>query len=263
MEDRVSAKLQGGAFRMRRLAVVGSPIEHSLSPRLHLAVFASLGLDWEYQKREASIGSLREIVADLDALSVTMPLKDEAYEFANELDLVARETKVVNTLIARQGQWLGFNTDAPGIVTTIADHGVTSIGRAIVIGNGATARSAIAALRPIASSIAVMARSERFLDSVDEYLPWGNPLDADLVISTVPEGAADRLSSGKGLLIDLLYSPWPTPLARQWEGECISGLELLVNQAALQSRLFLEHLAAEPIFREVDNLRSIMRQALS
>lgn len=246
---------------MKRFAVVGSPITHSLSPVIHQAAFASLGLDWEYSAHQVGQGELRSFLAEheLAGLSITMPLKEEAVTLASELDVWARKTGVVNTLVPSADGLFGANTDVIGFRSVFDDHHLSDLESVIVIGNGATARSAVAAVRDRCRQLSVVARRiDLLIPSVDQALPWGSPLDAQLVINTTPSQAAGTLSPSVGLYFDVIYSPWPTPLAAAWKGSVISGLELLIAQAAAQTALFVA-----PREIQFDEVRHAMREAVS
>jgi shikimate dehydrogenase len=135
----------------KKFAVLGSPIEHSKSPAIHLAAYRVLGLDWEYGRAEVQKGLLRTFLAGLgvvwNGFSVTMPLKEEATRFAEELDDYARLTGATNTLYLDQfGKWHGFNTDVFGIVQAVTETGIGLVKHALIIGSGATATSAIVAV---------------------------------------------------------------------------------------------------------------------
>lgn len=244
---------------MKRFAVIGSPITHSQSPTLHRAAFEYLNLPWTYDSEEVAIGEMDAAIGrhQWDGISVTMPLKDEAFGFAIERDQIATATGVVNTLVRQEVGYFGANTDVPGMINALTAFGFRHAQRAIVIGNGATARSAVLALQSRASQIAVMARNHRSLQGVDTYLEWGQVFDADLVISTVPAGATTTLPSGTGLLFDVAYAATPPALTQRWDGPVVAGLELLIHQAALQTQLFV---APRPV--DLDQIRSVMRQAL-
>ena len=153
----------------RRAAVCGSPIAHSLSPVLHRAAYAALGLhDWTYDLLEVDEERLPAVVGALDAswagLSLTMPLKQAVIGLLDEVSPFARAVDAVNTVVveavpdAGDGgvRLRGENTDVDGIVAALAGHGVPAVERGVVVGGGATARSALVALlragcrRPVA-----------------------------------------------------------------------------------------------------------------
>lgn len=251
---------------MKRFAVVGSPISHSLSPVLHQAAFNALGLDWTYQKHEVVRGALADFLdrEPFDGLSVTMPLKDDAFALAIDHDEWARQTSVVNTLVRQGDRYFGANTDVLGFQSALDEAGLNSLGRVIIIGNGATARSAAVAVRGRSHELLVMARrAEMHGPHVDGFLEWGGSLESDLVISTVPADAAASLEGSSGVLFDVIYSPWPTALASKWQGGLISGLDLLIHQAAFQSALFVGSQVIGPSGFDIAQVRATMRAAVS
>ena len=252
-----------GAER-RRAAVLGHPIAHSLSPALHRAAYDQLGLDWDYDAVDVTAEGLPGFVGGLDrswvGLSLTMPLKQAVLPLLDEIDPVAAATGAANTVVVRDGRLLGWNTDVEGIVAALSEAGVEGgIGRATVLGGGATARSAVAALARLgAVDILLVARRPESSDDVRacadrlavrlEVVGWeraAGALDAPVVVSTVPAGAADALTgsvpASPGALLDVVYAPWPTPLAGAWSaagGATASGLAMLLHQAVAQVRLF-------------------------
>jgi shikimate dehydrogenase len=241
-----------------RLAVLGSPIGHSRSPELHLAAYGVLGLDWRYDRVEVDDAGLAGFLDDLSdewrGLSLTMPLKRRVAALVPHIDEVARLTHQGNTILLEGGRPVGaFNTDVHGVVQAFADAGVTAADHAIVLGGGATAESAVVALRQLGADVTVAVRSPDkvagvFGDDVGitslhdiEY----ELSDADAVVSTIPNGAEfalpvpDRLG---GTLLDVAYHPWPSALASRWSeagGVVISGLEMLLHQAVHQIRIFV------------------------
>jgi shikimate dehydrogenase len=264
---------------MTRAAVLGSPIRHSLSPVLHAAAYDVLGLDWTYDAHEVAEDGLAGFLARLGGpdlpgewagLSLTMPLKRAAIPLCTDLDEVARVTNAANTLTFGGGAGdsggrrvvHGANTDVPGMVNALAAAGVRRVDRATVLGGGATAAAAVAALGqicrgPVEVYVRTPERAAELVPVADHYgltlraRAWGESplgLTAPLVIATTPKGAADSLARDAlmvpaaqlGVLFDVLYDPWPTPLATAWtaaRGTVLGGLDLLVHQAVLQVEL--------------------------
>lgn len=232
--------IRGG---MTKFAVLGSPIAHSKSPAIHMAAFAELGLSHEYTRFEVS-DQLAEFLnaapADFLGFSVTMPLKEQALALSSSIDEAARDAGAVNTLLRTSSGWSGFNTDVPGLQASV--QGLTS-GSISILGSGATARSALVAMR--GKSVGIWARDGQKLHRLSEnfqakQLDLETALSADLVISTLRTGALDDLvgpQSRPGVLFDVTYDPWPTVAASRFQ-RAISGLELLVNQALFQQRIF-------------------------
>ncbi|MFG2432286.1 shikimate dehydrogenase [Streptomyces sp. NPDC048590] len=245
----------------RRAAVLGSPIAHSLSPVLHRAAYAALGLDtWSYDRFEVDEAALPGFVQGLDAgwagLSLTMPLKRAVIPLLDGISATAASVEAVNTVVFDEdGGRTGDNTDIPGMIAALRERGVEKVEAAAVLGAGATASSALAALAEICSGqVTAYVRSAA---RADEMRGWGERLgvdvriadwaDADealhapLVIATTPAGATDALAeaipAAPGTLFDVLYDPWPTALASRWSGagaQVVGGLDLLVHQAVLQ-----------------------------
>jgi shikimate dehydrogenase len=247
---------------VRRCAVLGSPIAHSLSPALHRAAYDYLGLTWHYGRHEVDEAGLAGFLGDLDAswrgLSLTMPLKHVALACVDEMSDTARVVQAVNTvLIEPDGRRHGDNTDVLGMVTGLRERGVERVAAAAVLGGGATARSALAALHQVADSATVYvrtpARAESLLATAAELglvctvRPWSERYDgltAPVVIVTTPAGASDDLAGSvpeaPGALLDVVYNSGPTPLSAAWAaagGAVVSGLDLLVHQAVRQVQL--------------------------
>lgn len=265
----------GPVLTTSRAGVLGSPIKHSLSPTLHVAGYTAAGLDgWDYTAHEVDEGGLAPFVTGLDGswrgLSLTMPLKVAAFDVADEVSDLARQAGAINTLLRTDTGWAGDNTDVHGIVAALREAGVHEPRSATIIGAGATARSALLALRELGvrEGVRIAARDATkagaLIDSMPDLgLEVGIAIDlagwwfeewppVDVVISTVPAGAANEavasmlgrpdpdLMRGTSLL-DVVYADWPTPLARASRtrgATVVSGLEMLVHQAARQFELF-------------------------
>ncbi|MFI7101663.1 shikimate dehydrogenase [Streptomyces sp. NPDC050161] len=245
----------------KQAAVLGSPIAHSLSPVLHRAAYDELGLDgWEYGRFDVDEAGLPAFMDTLDAgwagLSLTMPLKRAVIPLLDAISDTAASVEAVNTVVVTgDGRRVGDNTDIPGMQAALRERGVTQVERAAVLGAGATASSALAALsRVCTGEVTAYVRSAA---RADEMRGWGERLgvavrtepwddaarafEAPLVIATTPAGTTDALAGAvpdaPGTLFDVLYEPWPTALAAAWSkrgGAVVGGLDLLVHQAVLQ-----------------------------
>jgi shikimate dehydrogenase len=246
---------------MRRCAVLGSPIAHSLSPTLHRAAYAELGLDWTYEAVEVDRVGLPGFVAGLDdtwrGLSLTMPLKRSVLPLLDDLDPWAEVSGAANTVVLDDRRH-GYNTDVPGAVAALLEHGVDRLGTAVVLGGGATAASLLLALGEVgcrdarllvrdpsraADTLTAVARHGRgpavTVGALDE--PLG---DTDLLASTIPASAQSAelvAAAGRAKVVfDVVYEPWPTPIAAAAVNAgrvLVGGLDLLVHQAALQVAL--------------------------
>lgn len=249
---------------MRRAAVLGKPVAHSLSPLIHRAGYEAAGLPgWSYTAIECAESELAGLVARLGpewaGLSLTMPLKEVALAVADQAAPLAATLGAANTLVRTELGWRAENTDAPGIAAVIGQAQPDA--HLVVLGAGGTARAALgaAAQLRVAEVTVVARRAEALaeLDPIAEALDvplhhrlWPAAADllasADVVISTVPGGAADPLGGQvrwrpETVLLDVLYHPWPTRLASAAAAagcRVVSGLELLLAQAVGQFRLF-------------------------
>ncbi len=255
-----------------RAAVLGSPIAHSLSPVLHRAAYAALGLDdWTYQALECGEEGLASLVASLGpqwaGLSLTMPLKRTVLPLLDRADPLVTATGGANTVVFRPDGRYGYNTDVRGIVDALAESGAPAPGSVTILGAGATACSALAALPELGASGADVvvrdpSRATGLLDAAERLhlrvrlRPFSSPQDGapghedpvpGLLISTVPAGVADAfadriLSSGRApaAVLDVVYAPWPTRLAQAASAAgamVASGFAMLLHQAAAQVEL--------------------------
>jgi shikimate dehydrogenase len=276
----------------RELAVLGSPIEHSLSPALHTAAYRELGLDWHYSSREVGPGELPGFIDGLDAgwrgLSLTMPLKHEVLPLITDLDRVAELTGAVNTVLFQyldgRRTLSGFNTDVAGIVRALAENGTTSANHVSVVGGGATASSTVVAAAELgAEAVEVLVRTPsraaalvalgRTLGVVVTVSDLSTLADtgrsSELVISALAGGAElaevfpEELRRN-AVLFDVSYSPWPSALARSWldvGGRVVSGLPMLLHQALVQVRIFVAGDPFQPLPDE-ERVLAAMRAAL-
>ncbi len=257
---------QGQVLTGRRCAVLGSPIEHSLSPAIHAAAYAYLGLDWTYGRYEVVADDLPGFIEELDdawrGLSCTMPLKHAVVPLGQPDDVVTL-LGVGNTLVfdghpADPSTTRVRNTDVLGLEAALRSVGADGSASALVIGNGATARSALAAVARLGvTRMSVLARDYRKTDSladlgyrlgvVVDHVPFGSAVpECDIALSTVPADAqvqfAQEVAAASPVVFDAVYDPWPTPLGRAVAqaggGVLLNGLDLLAWQALYQVELF-------------------------
>ncbi len=226
-----------------------------------------LGLPWEYNAIEVVEGSLGAFLNTCDAswrgVSLTMPLKREILPMlATQTHLVATVGAANTVLFDADGGLRGFNTDVEGIVAAFRDHGITALDRVEILGGGATAASVLAAvarmgatraavavrdperargLEPLAHTLGVELAVRR-LGAADR-----SPMVPSAVISTLPGSAAVDADYPEevrrnAVLFDVAYEPWPSALVSSWSavgGTVVSGLEMLLNQAIEQVRIFV------------------------
>lgn len=269
--------------RQTRLAVLGSPIAHSKSPLLHRAAYRELGLGWSYEAIEVTgetlPGFMRDVGAEWRGLSLTMPLKRDVLPLLARRDDLVELTGGANTVLITQSGLAGFNTDVYGVVEALRGSGVVRVSAVHLIGAGATAASVLAAVASLgAMEVLITTRSP---EKATPLLALATTLGmsattsglsgkrgdfvADLVVSTLPGGTDVDLPlpaevlSGR-VLLDVAYDPWPTPLAARFldaGGRVISGLEMLVNQALAQVRIFVTGTADAPLDGEARVLEAM------
>ncbi|MCD4557402.1 shikimate dehydrogenase [Schaalia sp. lx-100] len=253
-------------------AVIGSPIEHSLSPVLHRAAWEHTPIGsqgWDYRRIECDAQGLASLITGLDehcrGLSVTMPCKQAIIPFLDVIDPLAQAVGSVNTLIPSGGVLTGFNTDVFGIERAL--HSVIPVGThprtAVILGSGATACSALAAVgtlgihdiyvvaRRFAGPNSVVVAASRLGITIHQIL-WNDDLQviralsmADIVVSTVPAHVCDSLAPHLAdthgrILLDVVYAPMTTDLVAAWRhggGLIAHGLDMLIFQAIQQVRL--------------------------
>ena len=279
----------------RRLAVLGSPISHSLSPALHTAAYRALGLPWQYDACQVDAVGLAGFLDGLTpawlGLSLTMPLKHSVQSRLSDLDRVATLTGAVNTVRigdspsdGSPAPLTGYNTDVPGLVRALAEAGVERAVRVTLLGAGATAASALVAAAELgAETVDIIARTPARADSlvdlgrrlglvvtVSDLSAIGHSdRESDLVLSTLPGDAElpaefPALLRTDTLLFDVGYAPWPTALAASWTaagGRTASGLTMLLHQALIQVRIFVGNDPFLPLPDEPRVLQA-MRSAL-
>ena len=249
----------------RRCAVLGDPVGHSLSPVLHRAGYAALGLDWRYDALRVPAGSLAEVLDGLDAtwrgLSLTMPLKREAVPLVDTLSEQARRAGAANTVVLGPDGRHGDNTDVPGAAAALRERTDLALETAVILGGGATATSTGLALCDLgarrvelvvrtaeraAETAGLLRRHPAAPEVAVSLLGDERRFAADVVVSTIPTPAQTeqlvRRCAAVPVVFEVLYDPWPTPLAASAADRVlVSGLDLLVHQAAIQFRIFTGH----------------------
>ncbi|MDR0861963.1 MAG: shikimate dehydrogenase [Oscillospiraceae bacterium] len=237
------------------LAVIGSPVAHSLSPRIHSAFAAALGIDANYTAIEVTREELADFVprarAELAGFNVTMPLKEAIIPYLDDVQGVAAQCKAVNTVVNDNGKLIGFNTDGEGLLLSLEPQlSTVNCQPAIVLGVGGAAKAVCAALAGAgAEVIALSRRAELPALTGARVLDWSElsrfAPNADLIVNATPlgmEGKPDfddlgfvRLAKPTAVVYDLVYLPRETSLLRAAGGRGLAvkrGVDLLAWQAA-------------------------------
>jgi len=251
-----------------RLAVLGDPVAHSLSPLLHRAALEATGIPGEYEARRVDAAGMAEAVdairrGDLDGANVTMPHKALALELADEADDTARRAGAVNTLVRVTGRVVGHNTDVVGVRTAWRWGGLPTTGPVIVLGAGGAAAAAVLALahRDI---IVAARRPEEAQALLDRLGVDGTVRGLDVtgrgavVVNATPLGMRGEELPGPILeeavgLFDMAYGAVPTPAVRRAASAgipVVAGPVMLLGQAMASFRLWTGRRAPEAAMRQ-------------
>ena len=265
-----------------KAAVLGSPVAHSLSPTLHNAAYRALELDHTYSTVETTESELGSFLESVDeswlGVSLTMPLKEVAFKFAKSCDELATSTGAINTLVFGS-EIKAYNTDVLGLIDAITESQAEAIETGVIVGSGATARSALLALYKLgATQVNCVARNESDVARLTKMasdigvsfrhttLHDSRWMSAEVVINTTPIGVMDESArevfSPTGLLLDVVYNPWPSQLAASWSvtgGSIVSGLAMLLHQAGHQVTLMTGQQAPIVQMREALNVELLAR----
>lgn len=266
--------------------VIGNPIGHSLSPALHNAAFQSAGLNNVYTAFQVidvgnAVRGFRGL--GIKGISVTIPHKVSIIPYLDEIDSVARNIGAVNTIVNKNGRLMGYNTDGFGALKALRDAGTKVEGKEIsIIGSGGAAR-AIAftlAMEAEPASIHLLGIEKIELESLSAELKmktkpeitynlmdvpgWQRRIDtSSIIIHCTPTGMHPNRDASllqkkqlmpQHVVFDIVYNPRITSLlkfAREVGCKTVSGLEMFLNQAALQYELWTGQKAPVDIMREI------------
>ncbi|MFA5516913.1 MAG: shikimate dehydrogenase [Desulfuromonadales bacterium] len=275
------------SYDTRLCAVIGNPVAHSLSPAIHNAAFAALGLDFIYlpcqvEDVQSALAGMRAL-HNFRGMSVTIPHKIEAMKYVDAVDAVDRSIGSINTIVKEDGRLIGSGTDGPGALKALVDAGADIDGKTVLmLGAGGAARAIAFTLarRCRVEKLILLDVNEAMLQGLAEDLRTGTgaritaqPLtdrtlaaaldEADIVAQCTPIGMhpredaslvpADLLRPGQ-VVFDIVYTPLETKLladARARGLQTISGVEMFINQAVLQFEKFTGRAAPEDVMRRV------------
>jgi shikimate dehydrogenase len=257
---------------LRRLAVIGWPVDHSRSPVMQNAALAATGLDGEYVYERTTVApdafeqTVRGLPADgFHGVNVTIPHKEAALALADDASDEARAIGAANTLtFAPDGTIRADNTDAPGLLDALGDPPPRT---ALVLGAGGSARAAAYALRSVGASVAVWNRTPgraRRLAGDLGVAAVDAPVAAEVLVNCTAAGMQDRPDAFKEMpvtaddlgeyacVVDLVYRDGGTELLRQAERRgcrCVDGLEILVRQGARSFQIWTGRSAPLDVMR--------------
>jgi shikimate dehydrogenase len=277
--------------KTKLLGVIGYPVEHSLSPVMHNAAIAQLGIDYVYLPFPIKPEDLHTAIQGFAAIgvvgfSVTIPHKQAILRFLSAVEPIAQAVGAVNTVIKKNNSWIGTNTDVEGFLAPLQAHQQNwSQKIAVILGNGGAARAVVAGCAKLGCpEIHVVGRNVQRLRDFSQS--WENsPLQvnlnvhrwdelpelipqADLLVNTTPIGMYPKIDesplsaaemanlSSQAIAYDLIYTPNPTKFLQQAQQigvTAIDGLEMLVQQGAAALKIWLQR-ESVPV--------DVMRQAL-
>ncbi|MBD2502696.1 shikimate dehydrogenase [Anabaena azotica] len=278
--------------KTKLLGVIGHPVEHSLSPVMHNAALAQLGLDYVYLPFPIAPDNLEVAIAGLasigvEGFSVTIPHKQAIIPLLDEISPIAQAIGAVNTVTRRDNQWVGTNTDIEGFISPLQTTYKQDWSQktAVILGNGGAARAVVAGCHQLGfAEIHVVGRNVQRLEEFRhswENSPIGENLQvhswdhlaklipqANLLVNTTPIGMYPKIDESPlssealtdlpagAIAYDLIYIPQPTQFlqkAQQQGAIAIDGLEMLVQQGVAALKIWLQQ----------DNIPvDVMRQAL-
>jgi len=271
--------------------VIGDPIEHSLSPVMQNAAFASTKLDstfLAFNVKSSDVGKAMVGVRALgiQGLNVTMPHKASVISFLDEVDSVAKALKAVNTVKNENGKLLGFNTDGVGALSAFRENGVEFKGKKVMLlGAGGAARAIAFALAEHAAEVSIVTAaqladliketfdSKVFAYALSPLTVKGNLVDADILINATSVGMKpndnETLVAPKWLkpdlaVMDIVYNPIETKLAKKAKAagaKVVSGVEMLIYQGAASFEIWTGAKAPVEVMREaaLSHLRKVQK----
>ena len=252
----------------KHYAVIGDPIQHSLSPWMHRAGYAAMGIDAEYQRFHVEPGYLAEAVDGLCALgfsgwNVTLPHKETIIPFLDTLTPQAARAGAVNTVKIHEGQRMGHNTDGDGLVRSLqGDLNEFKGKKAVLLGAGGAAKGIALALAAQGLQIHILNRTpEKATVLVDLIKKWGGTAtsgefapgdwkeEVDLLVQTTSVGlhgepfpfSLEGISE-RALVVDIIFNPRETAFLREGKKlgcRTLNGLGMLLHQGALAWEFWL------------------------
>lgn len=246
---------------MKQYSIFGNPVEHSISPKMHNSAFKKFGINAHYSKYKLeNTVNLKKIFYELnlDGANITVPHKEVAYESCDKIKGIAQQIKAINTIIKKDNELIGYNTDAPGFIMAIEEF--LPLKSALILGAGGTAKAIACALKHEGLQVSVVNRSQKRLESIKDLDIMTYTWDTfrkgsfDIIINTTSAGLNDNLLPlPKKLLLstikdiqfafDVIYHK-KTPfldICTQNNLTCKDGKDMLLYQGVLAFNLFFDN----------------------
>lgn len=248
------------------LGLIGYPLGHSLSPAMHIAALSHWSLTGSYALLETPYSELGKRMDEVRGLyrgvNVTIPHKESVLEHMDRLSPEAQAIGAVNTVVSKQGELIGYNTDAPGFMKSLSEAGVEVKGKRVtVLGAGGAARAIVYALVQEGAKVAIHNRTEgragRLAKEMGAAMIQGSyelnqsMRHTDVLVNTTSVGLKDPQNSPidqltlprHGVVVDIVYNPLETKLLRDAKAaglKTVGGLPMLVWQGALAFKLWTD-----------------------
>jgi shikimate dehydrogenase len=264
-------------------AIIGDPIEHSLSPTMHNAAFEHLQLDYVFVALRVTPDELETAVRGVRALgirglNVTMPHKTAIPEFLDEAEAAVKFLKAANTVLNQHGRLRGFNTDGVGAVKALKNNGVNLTGKKVLLlGAGGAAKAIAFSLTKEVDQICILNRDVvKARDLASVLAPFGMEIigdelspshieqelaDSDVLINATSVGMAPNVEESlvktgwlkpDACVMDIVYNPLETKLIRDAKAagvKAINGVEMLLYQGAAAFEIWTQTKAPVDVMR--------------
>ena len=256
---------------MMHLGLIGHPLGHSLSPKIHTAALRACGLEGEYSLfpiAPEDMQGLKDLLTrvrggEIHGLNVTIPHKQNVISLLDELTPTAQAIGAVNTISMREGKLVGDNTDAPGFLKDLGGLKTSEVSKVLILGAGGSARAVVYALIHDDWDVTLAARRpEQAQQLAATYhlpitklpIPDSQPPTFDLLVNTTPLGMSPNVDTSPwpehlafpkdATVYDLVYNPRETKLVRDARAQGLparTGLGMLIEQAALAFEIWTGH----------------------
>ena len=268
--------------------ILGYPVTHSVSPQMHNAAYAKLGLNYCYLPISVKPKDLERVLEGIRILSfagvnVTIPHKEAVVTHLDEVTKIARLIGAVNVILIQEGRLIGYNTDGPGFIDSLReDAGFEVAGKfAVVLGAGGGAKSVAMMLaqdgvKKLVISDLIYEKAENLCEYINSHFgiaPYACPAKSnelrkligscDLLVNATPVGMHPKMNEcpieddciipGSAVVYDLVYNPLETKLlklAKKNGAKAVSGIGMLIRQGALAFSLFTEQEAPVSLMKE-------------
>lgn len=228
---------------MMRFALLGHPLSHSFSPKIHNLIYKLYNVDATYELKDVAQDDLSQAIIDLkmgkyQGFNVTIPYKIEIMKYLDDISDEARLIGSVNTVAIIEGKAIGFNTDYYGFIDELNANKLDVNNKDIyVLGTGGASKAVVKALSDLGAHVSIVSRTKT--DETVSYEEINNITKIDGIVNTTPVGMwpntsnsplNEAVTSRAGFVLDIIFNPLKTKLM-SFNKNSYNGLEMLVYQA--------------------------------